>query len=195
MALLTRPPWRGPVPWLALLSALASLAAVCHAGDDQGQLEYEVKTAFLYNFAKFVQWPADAVSGGAPIRLCILGQDPFGSLLESGLRGKTLGEKPIEIGRLSDARQVTGCQVLFISASERSQAAAILEVLSARPILTVSEIPGFAADGGMVNFYIEDRRIRFEINPKSAARCGLRISSQLLKLSRIVDTKPAGGAR
>jgi len=195
MAILTRPLWRGLVPWLALLPALTSLAALCHAADNQGQVEYEVKAAFLYNFAKFVQWPADAVSGGAPMRLCILGRDPFGSLLESSFRGKTLGEKPIEIDRISDARQLTGCHVVFISSSEHSQAAAILEAVSARSILTVSEIPGFAELGGIVNFYIEDRRIRFEINPKSAARCGLRISSQLLKLSRIVETKPAGGAR
>jgi hypothetical protein len=157
-------------------------------------VEYEVKAAFLYNFAKFVQWPADAGSG-ASVHLCVLGRDPFGSLLESGLSGKTLGDKPIEIDRVSEPRQLSNCQVVFISSSERPQAAAILEALTARPILTVSEIPEFAAMGGMVNFYIEDRRIRFEINPKSAARSGLRISSQLLKLSRIVDTKPAGTLR
>jgi uncharacterized protein DUF4154 len=183
------------MPWIALLAAITTLAAVGRAGDGQGQVEYEVKAAFLYNFAKFVQWPPDAVSSGASTRLCILGRDPFGSLLESGFGGKTIGEKPIEIGRTSDARQLNGCQIVFVSTSERGQAATILEALSARPILTVSEIPGFTELGGMVNFYIEDRRIRFEINPKSAARSGLRISSQLLKLSRIVDTKPVGSSR
>jgi hypothetical protein len=195
MALLTRPRCLGSIPCLALLPALIFLAARCQAVDHQGELEYEVKAAFLYNFAKFVQWPPEAVSGSAAMRLCILGRDPFGNLLESSLRGKTLSEKPIEIERLSDVRQLTGCHVVFISSSERSQAAAILETLSAHPVLTVSEIPEFAELGGMVNFYIEDRRIRFEINPKSAARAGLRISSQLLKLSRIVDTRPAGSAR
>lgn len=195
MALLTRPLRWSPAPWLAFLSALSSMASVCRAGDTQGQVEYEVKAAFLYNFAKFVQWPADAVSSSASMRLCILGRDPFGGLLESGLNGKTLGDKPIEIERVSDTHQLTGCQVVFISSSDSGHAAAILEALSARPILTVSEIPGFAALGGMVNFYIEDRRIRFEMNPKSAARSGLRISAQLLKLSRIVDTKPVGSSK
>jgi hypothetical protein len=194
MALLIRLRLQVIAPWLALLGALGLMASVCRAGDT-GQMEYEVKAAFLYNFAKFVQWPADAASLGASMRLCILGRDPFGGLLESSLSGKTVGDKPIDIGRVSDARQLNGCQVVFISSSERGQADTILEALSTRPILTVSEIPGFDAMGGMVNFYIEDRRIRFEINPKAAARSGLRISSQLLKLSRIVDTRPAGGSR
>ena len=185
----------GLAPWLALLAALGTLAPIGRAGDNQGQVEYEVKAAFLFNFAKFVQWPPEAMSNGGSMRLCILGRDPFGSLLESGLSGKAIGEKPIEIGRSSDVRQLEGCQVVFISSSERSQAAAILETLSTRPILTVSEMPGFAELGGMVNFYIDDHRIRFEINPKSAARSGLRISSQLLKLARIVESKPVGRPR
>ncbi len=180
---------------VALLAALTALAALCRAGDFEGQVEYEVKAAFLYNFAKFVEWPPEALRQGAPMRFCILGRDPFGSLLESSLNGKTLEAKPIEIARASDPRQLTGCQVVFISSSERSRMADILEILHVLPILTVSEMPGFAELGGMVNFFIEDRRIRFEINPQSAARSGLRISSQLLSLSRIVTNKPTAKPR
>ncbi|HUI76802.1 MAG TPA: YfiR family protein [Bryobacteraceae bacterium] len=191
MALLTKAWWR----LLAVVAALASVSGLASCDDAQEPVEYEVKAAFLYNFAKFVQWPSDAAGASASLRLCILGRDPFGSLLEKALTGRTVGEKPIEIGRAAEARQLSTCQVVFISSSERTQAAAIVATLSARPILTVSEIPGFAALGGMVNFYIEDRRIRFEINPKAAARSGLRISSQLLKLARVVDAKPQGNAQ
>ena len=171
---------------------------------DAGDLEYHVKAAFLYNFARFVEWPQSPDGGssaqippahnaGDPFHLCILGRDPFGSFLDSSLAGKIVAGRAVTVVRLLDSKLLDGCQALFISSSERKNVRTILGLLAEAPVLTISEIPGFAQQGGMVNFYLEDQKVHFEINPKSASRTGLRVSSQLLRLSRVVDTSTGSG--
>lgn len=153
--------------------------------------EYEVKTAFLYNFAKFVEWPPASVRTDA-FTLCVLGSDPSASVLETVARGKTVQGMPFVARRIGSGKETAGCHILFISSSEQKRIRQLLNETSSSDVLTVSETPGFAARGGMVNFFLEDDKVRFEINPGCAARAGFQISAQLLKLARLVGAQRPG---
>jgi hypothetical protein len=148
--------------------------------------EYLVKAAFLYNFAKFVDWPSSAFKNdSAPLTLCILGRDPFGEALDS-LKDKTVKGRALVVRRSSRVEDVDECHMLFISPSEKGDLKQILSTLKNSAILTVSELEGFGSMEGMINFVMAEKKVQFEINPDAAQRRGLRISSQLLKLARIV---------
>jgi len=154
--------------------------------------EYEIKAAFLYNFVQFVEWPPAAFADpGAPLTIGVLGDDPFGPLLEQTVKGETVKGRGFVIRRFRDVEAAKSCQVLFISKSEKERIPQILKHLEWAPVLTVGEADGFAARGGIVNFIIEKSRVRFEINQESALRKGLKISSQLLCLGRIVGGDPS----
>lgn len=145
--------------------------------------EYEVKAAFLYNFTKFVEWPPDVLARNSSLNVCVLGEDPFGTVLNRTVEGKRVHERPIRVARVVDVADVPRCQVLFISTSERRELTRLLPAISGLSILTVGEMASFAQEGGMIGFTAEDHRVRFEINNEAAARAGLQISSQLLKLA------------
>lgn len=147
--------------------------------------EYEVKAAFIHNIAKFVEWPPGALPSSGSMRLCLLGEDSFGVALDT-LRGKQVGRLSWEIVPAKAGSNLKECRVLFIAASERGNLGSILARLGGSPVLTVGDTDGYAQQGVMVNFYLEENRVRFEINREAAARAGLFISSQLLKLARIV---------
>ena len=146
-------------------------------------LEYQVKAAFLYNFARFIEWPA--ATGRDGFAICVLGEDPFGSALQ-GLTRKRVRGVPIRVRRLRAVAEGDHCQVLFIAASERHALVEALAYLAGRPVLTVSDIGGFTELGGIVELYIENKRVRFAINPAAAAHSGLKVSSKLLSLARVV---------
>lgn len=149
--------------------------------------EYQVKAVFLYNFAQFVEWPATAfASPDSALVICVLGEDPFGAALTDAVQGETIGSRTLETRRVPGPADVEGCQMLFISRSEAAQIADILVQLQPHPILTVSEVDGFAGRGGGINFYLEDNKVRFEINPDAARQRGIRLNAQLLSLGRIV---------
>jgi hypothetical protein len=151
-----------------------------------GPGEYEVKAAFLYNFARFVEWP-DAARGEGPFVVTVLGRDPFGSVLDETLRGKTIEERRIVVRRASRPEDAAGSRIVFISDSEEERLPVILKSLGSSPVLTVGEMSAFAEKGGVIRFRVEQDRIRLEINVAAAERSRLRISSQLLKLARIVE--------
>jgi hypothetical protein len=166
------------------------LAALrCQAAMAAPPTEYEVKAAFIHNIAKFVEWPAVPPSVRSA-KLCVLGQNPFGEAL-GVLQGKPVGRLNWEIVPLDGSVSLKECRVLFISASERGNLGRILESIANHPVLTMGDSEGYAEQGVMVNFYLEQSKVRFEINQEAANRAGLKISSQLLKLARIV--RPAGG--
>jgi hypothetical protein len=144
--------------------------------------EYEVKAAFLYNFAKFVEWPAEPPNA---IEFCIVGEDPFGDTLGDTVRGKSIHGKPITIRRVKITENPQGCQIAFISARDRATRS-VLDRLQGTSTLTVGESPNFTRQGGMINFFLEGHRVRFEINADAAEQAHLKISSKLLILSRIV---------
>jgi hypothetical protein len=170
---------------LALLSLVWIVASGIIAGRAQAATEYQVKAAFLYNFAKFVEWPDDAFakSGGTFI-IGVVGDDPFGSDLDDVVSGKSIDGHRIEIRRFHNAGDLRTSHILFICRSERSQIGPILRRVGNAPTLTVADTDGFLGRGGMINFLIEDSKVRFEINPSPAHRAGLKISSKLLQLAR-----------
>jgi hypothetical protein len=148
--------------------------------------EYQLKAAFLYNFAKFVDWPPGSfASAVAPFRLCVLGLDPFGSELDSTLEGKSVNGHPIALVRNAGEEDVTQCHVVFVAGSEASRLSRLLGRLPAG-VLTVADLPRFAEHGGMIGFVMAGSRVNFEINPEAAEKARVRISSKLLKLAKIV---------
>jgi hypothetical protein len=152
--------------------------------------EYQVKAAFLYNFAKFIEWPDSAFADEhAPICIGIVGHDPFGEAF-NGISTKTVQARPLEIRRFQSVQDIKFCHILFISPSEKEHLASLLSILQERSMLTVSETAHFAQAGGMVNFIVRGKKIRLEINPLSAKRAGLKISSKLLQLATIIVSDP-----
>ncbi len=194
MAILVRP-FRNPVwaamssPWLIWILCLCFLAEAATPGLAQAADEYQVKALFLYNFAKFVDW-APAMQAGS-ICVGVLGDDSFGDVLEQIVKGKTVNGRSLVIKRLKRHEDGKTCHIVFVSASERKQLRTILSGLGNCGVLTVGEIQGFAASGGVINFEIVDSKVRFEVNIDAAERAGLKLSSKLLSLATIVpDGRP-----
>jgi hypothetical protein len=149
--------------------------------------EYTLKLAFLYNFAKFVEWPSESFrSPDAPLAICIAGHNPFSLDVENELRTRPVGGRPVEFVVPKPTDTLNVCNVVFIPVTEKDQAAGIVRSLKGSGALTVGEFEGFAARGGIVNFTVEGGKVRFEINRDAADRAHLRISSKLLSLARIV---------
>ena len=147
--------------------------------------EYEVKAAFLLNFMRFVNWPAGIFpEAGTPVKLCILGEDPFGPAIEAALESQTVNGRSIAVERLAAARGANACHVVFLDRTLPNQEQ-ILRRIGAS-VLTVGETDQFLDDGGMIHFVIEGQRVRFDINARAANAAGLRLSSQLLGVARSV---------
>jgi hypothetical protein len=157
--------------------------ALC--GEMRKPTEYEVKAAYIYNFAKFVEWPVRVKDRSDVIHVCIIGDDPFGPSLAT-IEGKTAGGRSLGTRRLTSLQQAGGCQMLYIADSEERDLERIVEAVKDTPVLTISDTKGFTQRGVMVNFYMENNKVLFEINPNAAMRAGLKISSALLRIARIV---------
>uniref|UniRef100_A0A831XEJ6 YfiR family protein n=1 Tax=Geobacter metallireducens TaxID=28232 RepID=A0A831XEJ6_GEOME len=152
--------------------------------------EYQVKLAFLINFTKFVEWPENAFADDrSPIVLGILGDNPFGSNLDS-VKGKTIHGRKLIVNRFRAVDDIRGCHILFVSSSERHNLPRIAPFLRQSGILSVGDMEKFAQKGGVINFVVENNRVGFEINLEAGRRAGLRISSKLLSLARIVHDSP-----
>jgi hypothetical protein len=146
--------------------------------------EYPVKAAFLFNFAKFVEWPTVAFkSSDDPIAICVLGQNPFRGALDDVVRNKSVANRPFVVREVVNAQQALVCQIVFVTASERKRFRFLLDGLKGRSILTVGEADDFTASGGIINFRLKDARVRIEIDAAAAERVGLHISSKLLSLA------------
>jgi hypothetical protein len=156
--------------------------------------EYEIKATYLYNFGRFVQWSASAVAvKGDSFPICVFGQDPFGSILDSTLSGESIGGKTVVAKRVSKPQEALDCRILYISASEDSRLKEILTGLDKAGVLTVSDIPQFSQRGGMIQFVLVGNKIRFEVNLTSAQDAGLTLSSDLLKVAVAVRKSPQPG--
>jgi hypothetical protein len=148
--------------------------------------EYQIKAAFLYNFAKFVDWPPEAFrDDGSPFVIGILGVDPFGEALDS-LKDKPVRNRRLVIRRLARVEEAEGCHILYVSSSARQYLRPVFDALRSSPVLTVSELDGFAQQGGLIGFVTVENKVQFDINHSAADRHRLKISSQLLKLARTV---------
>lgn len=161
------------------------------ARDASDSSEYLIKAGFIFNFAKFVEWPATAFAQpDSPIVIGILGTDPFGTLIDQIVQDKKIGGRGFVVKRLkwgADVKEIRECKILFVGASERAHIDELLQFVKTLPILTVGETPGFAERGGVIRFVLEDNKVRFEVNVEAAHQAELNISSRLLTLARIVQ--------
>jgi hypothetical protein len=154
--------------------------------------EYDLKAAFLFNFARFVEWPADAFAEATtPIVIGVLGADPFGASLDALVAGETIHNRPLLVRRYRSVENVDACHILFISASEASELDHIAKALAGRSILTVGETKDFAVRAGIIGFELVQRRLRLQINLGAAAGARLTISSKLLRQAHII--RSSGG--
>jgi hypothetical protein len=168
--------------------SLGLIGLLLAIGDGRAQepqpTEYQIKAAFLFNFAKFVQWPPAAFAGvTSPIVVGVLGENPFHDDLARTVRNKTIDERPLVIKEFSSPIEATNCHILFISASEKNRLPEILKGLKGTSVLTVGEMEHFTESGGMINFVLRGKKIRFQINNDEASRAGLKISSKLMSLA------------
>lgn len=187
---------------LGILIALLGMTLNCtstadaQAGDADSS-EYLIKAGFIYNFAKFVEWPSATFSQpDSPIVIGVLGTDPFGSVLDRIVEDKKIGPRGFVVKRYKwgkDLKDLKDCKILFVSASEKAHIDEILQSVKGQPILTVGETPGFAERGGVIRFTVEDNRVRFEVNVDAAHQAELNISSRLLTLAKIIPQTTATG--
>lgn len=149
--------------------------------------EYELKAAFLYNFARFAEWPPSAFAGPhEPIVICVLGRDPFGPILDDTVYGKSLGPRRFDVRRIASAAKADGCHIVFIAASALGELDAVLAALHGKPVMTVADIEDAARRGAVLSFALRNGRVRFIINANAAKRAGLVLSSQLIKVASAV---------
>lgn len=179
-----------------LLSLSVAVGANAQSSASAASSEYLIKAGFIYNFAQLVQWPSAAFSqADSPIVIGILGTDPFGASIDRVVENKKLDGRSLVIKRLrwsKDLKDLTECNILFISSSEKEHAAEVINIVKWLPILTIGETPGFAARGGIINLTLEDNKVRFEVNIGAAKQANLNISSRLLALAKIVPQPPDG---
>jgi hypothetical protein len=171
--------------WLAsVLAAWALIGPASLQGQHSKPPEYEVKATYLYNFSRFVEWPAQGVQEQSDtFAICVLGDNPFGPALKATVAQETIAGKKVVVKEIPTLQDAVGCRVLFISSSEDKQLKEILANLGTASVLTVSDLPKFTQRGGMVQFVLEGDRVRFEVNSASAERAGLTLSSELLKVA------------
>jgi len=168
--------------------AVATLAA---AQAQDSSLEYPVKATYLYKLAPFVDWPSAAfASATAPLDICVVGNDPFGPILDRALAGQRIGERPLSVRRLDAADADADCHVMYVSGSAAQSAAQALEAVRGRHVLTVTDDAQRPGRKGVVHFVVQDNRVRFEIDDQAAAEQGLRVSSKLLSLASAVRRRP-----
>jgi hypothetical protein len=153
-------------------------------GQQSKPTEYEVKAIYLYNFARFVEWPSKVIPAqDTSFNICVLGQDPFGPALNATLTDETIGGKSVVAKRIPTPQDAVNCRVLFISSSEDLRLKQILAALDDTSVLTVSDMPQFTRRGGMVQFILEGNRVRFAVNLVPTERARLILSSEVLKLA------------
>lgn len=175
---------------LVIIIPILLICCVCEAAENKENrtdrlTEYEIKAKFIYNFTKFVTWP-ESVHNNESIKLCILGTDPFGSALNI-VKGKKVRGSLLEFSTAGYSENINNCHILFISRSEKNNFSDILSLCKNFPVLTIADTPGFCNEGGIITLIRADNKIRFEINTDAAKQAGIKISSHLLKLARIVE--------
>lgn len=187
-----RLPGRCPEWGLAAVAAAAILVTpfVVAGQGPQRAADVGLKAAFVYNFAKFAEWPA--LRPGQAIAVCIVGDEGMAAELDKTAHGKSIGGHAVAMSRPVDTRGWSACQVLFIAEREARRLASELTLIRAAPVLTVSDGPGFARGRGLVELYVEGGRLRFAINVDALERSGLHLSSRLLDLAKVIRDSDLG---
>ena len=172
--------------WVVAVAAALIIGDGAAAALEQSGLEYEVKAAFVYNFIKFVEWPAEALAAES-FRVCLLGEDPFGGLLDRVVRDDNVDGRPITVERVPADGALASCQAVFVPRAHATRTAAIARALGNAPVLLVGESPGFLRAGGAIDLVVDGGHVRFDVNIRQATARGLKISSKLLRVARNTD--------
>ena len=168
-----------------LLAALALRILAPAQAQESPPSEFQLKAAFIYNFAKFVEWPPNAFPApNSPFVIGIIGDNPFDETLSQTIQNKQINGHPFRVVQFKSLAEVTNCHILFIGLSERKRLAEILRAVRGSSVLTVSDLDHFLTAGGMINFLMEGNKVRFAISDVAAREAGLRISSKLLNLAK-----------
>lgn len=179
--------WRaGPfrIAALAALSTAVSAGLWGPAWAQSDSLALEIKATYLDKFGDFVDWPASTLNGPTdPVRLCVVGDDPFGAVLDQTTRGQRIGSRPLVLMRLDKVDRGAPCNILFAGGSPRQSVADILDKMRGAPVLTITDAAGAPPARGIINFVVLGNRVRFQIDGQSATQSGLAISSKLLSLA------------
>jgi hypothetical protein len=196
IALYRRPDWRHIrllaartwiSPLLILIFMFAS-AATSFAADPESLTEYQIKAGFFFNFTRFVEWPEDAfATPTSPIFACVVGETPLTDLLTGVALGKVVNGRAVSITRVKPTDDFRDCNLLFVSEAEERRTGEILARLRKTHTLTVGESPGFPRAGGMINFSIQDNKVKLEMNLDAATRAGLKVNSKLIAVSHLVS--------
>jgi len=182
--------WRHGIGIVAMSASL--LMARGASPQANSTSEYTVKAAFLFHFAQLAEWPASAFKApNTPLTFCTLGEDAFHGALDESISGKTIGNRPLRVQHLKPGQGAEGCQVIFIDADEKKRVPTLLASMRDLPVLTVGDTENFAQNGGMIGLFLDDNKIRFEINLDSVEHAKLRVSAKLLTLAKTV----IGGSR
>lgn len=155
--------------------------------------EYDVEAAYLYNFGKFVRWPADTMAAADSFDICILGKNPFGGTLDRLIAHDQIDGKPIHKRIIAHASEAAGCAIVYVSDSEAANLQKTLSALNGKGQLLVSGLAHFNEEGGAIEFTVQENRVRFEINLDAASKNRLMLSSELLKVALSVTGKPQSG--
>jgi hypothetical protein len=155
----------------------------------------DVEAVYLYNFGKFVNWPPDAAPPSGPFSICTLGADDFNGALDAITSNESLQGHKIAVRHLTSIANADGCHILFIGSSEEARLNKDLSALRVKPVLTVSNMPSFLDRGGMIQFIVRDKRVRFAVNLTTAVQAHLSVSSELLKVAVAVQGAPPEGIK
>lgn len=169
---------------IALVALAAALGAVSDVATQAAVSDTTLKAAFVFKFARFTEWPA---SGDTTLTLCVVGDGELGKALEATVRAQQATGEAAEVRAVESGASLRSCDVVFVPASESRRAAAQLKTVRDLPVLTVGDAHDFARTDGIIELFADQGRLRFAINRRAAERAGLRLSSRLLALARIVE--------
>ena len=162
------------------------------SGQPPGPSQVDVEAVYLFNFAKFVRWPVG--HDGESLNICIAGEKIYAESASRIVAGERIGTRPLAVRSVQHSDEVTDCSILFIGASAKDRLEGLLNAAGRQPTLTVSDLPGFLERGGMINFLVQNNRVRFAVNLEAVEKSGLSLSSELLKVAVKVEGKTSGEA-
>lgn len=171
----------------ALLFSVVAFSCLTASGEQSSAGPYQIEAVYLYDFSKFVAWPKQTANAkNEPFSICVLGEDPFGAVLDTTLSGENIQGNTLVAKRISKPEDAAGCKIVFVSNSEENRLKEILAAFDGTDILTVSDIHNFSRRGGMIQFVLEGGKVRFEVNVTNAANAGLTLSADLLQVALAV---------
>jgi hypothetical protein len=170
-----------------VMGVLAGLMVLPAQAADITAQEYEIKAAFLFNLGSFITWPQTTFNDpDEPFHICILGRDPFGEKLDAIVADQKISGHPVEIRRLNQVAQADDCEELFVSDSEQMRLQTVFKATRGKPILTVSDTQNFVANGGMIQFFPRDNKIRLMLDPQTFQEAGLKPGANLMRIAQLV---------